>query len=348
MTASGADGTTRLVRVLRGERLDPPPVWLMRQAGRYLPEYRDVRARAGGFLELCFDPALAAEVTLQPVRRFDLDAAILFADILLVPMALGVELSFETGEGPRLTPLRDSDDVAALRPAEAVDAALAPVCATVARVRAALPAGTAVIGFAGAPWTVATYMVEGGSSRDFAATRRWAMADPAGFARIIDRVSESTIRYLSAQIAAGADAVQLFDSWAGALPAEQLEAWVHAPTRAIVAALKARHPQVPVIGFPRGIGAAVPDYVRFTGVDAVGLDSGLDLAWADRALPRGFPVQGNLDPLWLELGGPAMQREVARVLAAGAGRPHVFNLGHGIVKETPPEHVAALVAAVRG
>ncbi len=336
-----------LLRALTGVRVDPPPIWLMRQAGRYLPEYRKVRAAAGGFLELCFDPGLAAEVTLQPVRRFDLDAAILFADILLVPLALGVDLRFETGEGPRLEPVRSAHDVARLKPAEAVDEALAPVCRTVAAVRAALPAEKALIGFAGAPWTVATYTVEGGSSRDFPTARRWAMADPAGFGSLIDRITEATIRYLVAQVAAGADAVQLFDSWAGALPAELLEPLVFAPARRIVDALRQQAPGTPVIGFPRGIGPAVCAYVRATGVDAIGLDSGVDLAWAAEALPPEVTVQGNLDPLWLELGGDALRREAARVVAAARGRPHIFNLGHGIGKETPAEHVAALVAEVR-
>lgn len=345
---SGQDGQGALRRVLAGERVDPPPIWLMRQAGRYLPEYRAVREQAGGFLELCFTPALAAEVTLQPVRRFDLDAAILFADILLVPYALGVDLRFEAGEGPRLAPVRTAGEAARLRPAEAVDAALAPVCETVRAVRSALPPDKALIGFAGAPWTVATYMVEGGSSRDFLATRRWAMADPEGFGQLIERIGEATIRYLSAQIVAGADAVQLFDSWAGVLAAEQLEPWVFAPTRRIVAELRRRHPAIPVIGFPRGIGAGLSAYVRATGVDAVGLDSSLDLAWAATVVPQGVALQGNLDPLWLEIGGPAMRRQVPEIVAAAAGRPHIFNLGHGIGKETPAEHVAALVSAVRG
>lgn len=336
-----------MLRVLRGARADPPPIWLMRQAGRYLPEYQEVRGKAGGFLELCFDPQRAAEVTLQPVRRFGLDAAILFADILLIPMALGVDLRFETGEGPRLAPVAQGDDIDALKPAEAVDEALSPIAETVRRVRSELAPDKALIGFAGAPWTVATYMVEGGTSRDFALTRYWAMQDPRTFGRIIDRITEATIRYLSAQIDAGADAVQIFDSWAGVLAAEQLQPWVYEPTRRIVSALSDRHPAVPIIGFPRHIGQAVPDYVRETGVDVVGLDSSSDLQRILETVPPEIVLQGNLDPLWLQIGGVAMRREIERILDQLAGRPHVFNLGHGVIKETPPHHVAELVAAIR-
>ena len=335
------------LRALAGERMDPPPIWLMRQAGRYLPEYQAVRGEAGGFLDLCFTPEMAAEVTLQPVRRFDLDAAILFADILLIPQALGVDLRFETGEGPRLDPMSSADDVQRLKPAEAVEEALAPICETVRLVRRDLPPEKALIGFAGAPWTVATYMVEGGSSRDFAATRRWAMADPDGFGRLIDRITEATILYLSAQIEAGVDAVQLFDSWAGALAHEELQSWVFAPARRIVDALAARHPDLPVIGFPREIGAALPDYATATGVSAVSIDSRTDLAWVAKTLPAGVTVQGNLDPHWLLIGGEVMRRQIARILDAAGSRPHIFNLGHGVIKETPPEHVADLVTAVR-
>ncbi len=335
------------MRVLGGARVDPPPIWLMRQAGRYLPEYRALRARAGSFLALCFDPALAAEVTLQPMGRFDLDAAILFADILLVPMALGVDLRFEEGEGPRLEPIRDADGVAGLLPAEAVDEALASISETVRMVRSTLAPDKALIGFAGAPWTVATYMVEGGSSRDFSIVRRWAMADPEGFQGLIDRVTAATIRYLSAQIEAGADVVQLFDSWAGALPADQLERWCIEPVRRIVEALRVVHPQVPIIGFPRQIGSAVLGYAAATGVDAVGLDSLVEMRLVADALPFHVAVQGNLDPQWLEIGGAAMRAAASRVLDGAAGRPHIFNLGHGVIKTTPPDHVAELVAHIR-
>ena len=336
-----------LMRVLGGAAQSPAPVWLMRQAGRYLPEYRAVRAQAGGFLDLCFNPDLAAEVTLQPIRRFDLDAAILFADILLIPMALGVDLRFETGEGPRLTPVTSDADLRAMLPAHAVDDTLAPVMETVRRVRGALAADKALIGFAGAPWTVATYMVEGGSSRDFGTARRWAMEDPSGFARLIERITESTIRYLRAQIDAGADVIQLFDSWASALPYDLLHALCFEPARQIVEAIQVSHPGTPIIGFPRQIGSAIPDYVTASGVDAVGIDSSVSMAWVMSHVPAKTVIQGNLDPVWLEIGGSAMCEAAGRILNAVNGRPHIFNLGHGVIKTTPPEHVAELVAYVR-
>ena len=321
-----------------------PPVWLMRQAGRYLPEYRALRAEKGGFLALATDPDAAAEVTLQPIRRFGFDGAILFSDILMVPWALGQDLSFGVGEGPKLAPPLVDHALTAL---ERHPERLEPVYGTVRLVAAALPPTTTFLGFAGSPWTVATYMVAGQGSKDQGAARLMAYRDPAGFAAIVDAIAAMTVDYLSAQIDAGVEAVQLFDSWAGSLSPDQFERWVIAPNAAIVAALKGRHPDVPVIGFPKGAGAKLPAYVRETGVDAVGLDETVDPAWADRALPAGLPVQGNLDPLALEAGGEALDRGVDRVLAAFPDRPLVFNLGHGIGQHPPVEHVERLLARVR-
>ncbi|MBT2188586.1 uroporphyrinogen decarboxylase [Sphingobium sp. H33] len=322
-----------------------PPLWLMRQAGRYLPEYRALRAEKGGFLDLCYDPASAAEVTLQPIRRFGFDGAILFSDILVVPHALGQHLWFETGEGPRLAPPLSGADLADLAPAPE---RLAPVIETVRRVRAALSPETTFLGFAGSPWTVATYMVAGQGSRDHAAARRLAYGDPVRFGGIIAAIVEMTVDYLSAQIEAGVDAVQLFDSWAGSLSPDQFREWVIAPNAAIVAGLKARHPETPIIGFPKGAGAKLIDYAAGTGVDALGLDETLDPSWANRELPRGMPVQGNLDPLALIAGGATLDRAVDEILEALAGRPHIFNLGHGILPDTPIAYVERLVARVRG
>jgi uroporphyrinogen decarboxylase len=333
-----------LLATLKGERQDRPPVWLMRQAGRYLPEYRALRAEKGGFLALATDPAAAAEVTLQPIRRFGFDGAILFSDILMVPWALGQELTFGAGEGPRLAPrLLD----AALDALDGVPARLEPVYETVGRVAAALPTETTFLGFAGSPWTVATYMVAGQGSKDQGETRRYAYADPAAFDALIAAIAAMTIDYLVAQIDAGVEAVQLFDSWAGSLSPSQFERWVIAPNAAIVAAIAERRPGIPVIGFPKGAGAKLVDYVAGVRPDAVGLDETVDPVWADRVLPRGLPVQGNLDPLALEVGGEALEQGVERVLAAFPERPHVFNLGHGIGQHTPIAHVERLLAAVR-
>lgn len=335
----------RLLRVLAGEALSPPPIWLMRQAGRYLPEYRAVRARAGGFLDLCYAPELAAEVTLQPVRRFNLDAAILFADILLVPDALGQNVRFVEGEGPRLDPVRSADDVARLD-ASKVAAKFAVVAETVGRVRRELPEETALIGFCGAPWTVATYMVGGRGSPDQADARLMAYRDRATFTRLIELLTRVSVDYLDAQIRAGADCVQLFDSWAGSLPEDEFARWVVEPTRTMVAALKSRHPGVPVIGFPRGAGEKTGSYVVETGVDAVGCDTGLPLASMQKLAQRAA-VQGNLDPLLLVAGGAALEGRVREIVQAMQGQRFIFNLGHGIVPETPPEHVAQLVDLVR-
>jgi len=334
-----------LLQVLNGTRADRPPTWLMRQAGRYLPEYRALRAEKGGFLALATDPVAAAEVTLQPIRRFGFDGAILFSDILMVPWALGQDLSFGAGEGPRLTPpLVD----AALEALAAEPARLDPVYATVRGVAAALPARTTFLGFAGSPWTIATYMVAGQGSRDQEATRRFAYADPQAFSAIIDAVVAMTIDYLAAQIAAGVEAVQLFDSWAGSLSPEQFERWVIAPNRAIVDGVRARCPGTPVIGFPKGAGGKLAAYAAGTGVDAIGLDETVDPHWADVVLPAGLPVQGNLDPLALLTGGAALDAGIDRVLAAFPDRPHVFNLGHGIGQHTPIAHVEHLLKRVRG
>jgi uroporphyrinogen decarboxylase len=334
-----------LLAVLRGARQERPPLWLMRQAGRYLPEYRALRETKGGFLELCYDPEAAAEVTLQPIRRFGFDGSILFSDILIVPHALGQKLWFEAGEGPRLAPpLVDS----ALASLEAVPARLDPIYATVARVAASLPSETTFLGFAGSPWTVATYMVAGQGSKDQAAARRMAFGDPAAFQAIIDAIVDVTVTYLSGQIEHGVEAVQLFDSWAGSLSPAQFERWVIAPNAEIVRRLKTMHPDTPVIGFPKGAGGKLRAYADETGVNAIGLDETVDPDWADRILPQHLPVQGNLDPLALVAGGPALDAAIDRILAAFPARPHIFNLGHGIVPDTPIAHVEYLIRRVRG
>jgi uroporphyrinogen decarboxylase len=333
-----------LLSVLNGGISDIIPVWLMRQAGRYLPEYRVLRAEKGGFLALVNDSEAAAEITLQPVRRFGFDGAILFSDILIVPHALGQDLRFEEGEGPRLSPPLVDAALAAL---ERAPARLEPIYRTVEKVKTRLPAETTLLGFAGSPWTVATYMVAGHGSRDQAEARRFAYADPTAFSEIIDAIAAMTVDYLSGQIRAGAEAVQLFDSWSGSLSPDQFARWVIAPTARIVAALKGRHPDTPIIGFPKGAGAKLVDYARETGVDALGLDETIDPAWAARELPESLPLQGNLDPLALLAGGAALEKAVGRILSSLQGRPHIFNLGHGIIKETPIAHVEQLLALVR-
>lgn len=334
-----------LLATLKGERQAIPPVWLMRQAGRYLPEYRALRAEKGGFLELVHDSDAAAEVTLQPIRRFGFDGAILFSDILVVPMALGQDLWFETGEGPRLAPkVTDSVVWRSLRPRPET---LQPIFATVAKVKAALPAETTFLGFAGSPWTIATYMIAGQGSREQAEARRLAYRDPALMGALVDGIVGCTVDYLEQQVAAGVDAVQLFDSWSGSLAPAQFERWVIEPTARIVAGLRARCPDTPIIGFPKGAGGKLAAYARETGVDAIGLDETVDPVWADAALPAGMPVQGNLDPLALIAGGAELAAAVDRIRAAFANRPHVFNLGHGIQQDTPVEHVAELLARVR-
>ena len=333
-----------LLATLKGERRRVPPVWLMRQAGRYLPEYRALRAEKGGFLALATDPVAAAEVTLQPIRRFGFDGAILFSDILMVPWALGQDLTFGAGEGPRLVPpLVD----AALATLAAAPQRLDPVYATVRRVAAALPAATTFLGFAGSPWTVATYMVAGQGSRDQEATRMLAYCDPVAFGAIIDAIAALTVDYLVGQIDAGVEAVQLFDSWAGSLSPAQFEHWVIEPNARIVGEIRAARPDVPVIGFPKGAGGKLQAYAAGTRVDAIGLDETVDPGWAHRALPPDLPVQGNLDPLALLSGGEQLDRAADRILHELEERPHIFNLGHGIGQHTPVEHVTQLLRRVR-
>jgi uroporphyrinogen decarboxylase len=335
-----------LLAVLKGERRDPVPIWLMRQAGRYLPEYRKLREEKGSFLELVYDANAAADVTLQPLERFpELDAAILFSDILIVPFAIGQNLSFIAGEGPRLTPTLMNSALEDLKP---FPARLDPIYETVRKVRERLGADKALIGFAGAPWTVASYMVAGQGSRDQAEARRMAYLDAPQFAAIIERIEEVTFDYLSAQIEAGVEAIQLFDSWAGSLAPAEFERWVITPTERLVERLKANHPGVPVIGFPKGAGGKLGAYASQSGVDAIGLDETVDPSWADSELPKGMSVQGNLDPLALLAGGEALSSATGDILEALGDRPHIFNLGHGILQDTPIAHVEELVALVKG
>jgi uroporphyrinogen decarboxylase len=333
-----------LLAVLRGERRDPPPIWLMRQAGRYLPEYRKLRAEKGGFLDLAYDPGSAAEITLQPLRRFSFDGAILFSDILVVPHAMGMDLSFVAGEGPRLAPPLSEARIRALKPAiERLD----PIYETVRRVKAQLSPQTTFLGFAGSPWTVATYMIAGQGSREQAEARQLAYLDPAKMDSILDIVSRITVDYLSGQIDAGVDAVQLFDSWAGSLSPAQFEQLVIRRTAWIVSELKQRHPDTPIIGFPKGAGGKLRAYADETGIDAIGIDETVDPVWAARELPAHLPVQGNLDPLALIAGGEALRSATRRILDAFADRPHIFNLGHGIQQTTPIANVEQLVALVK-
>ncbi|WP_366516712.1 uroporphyrinogen decarboxylase [Sphingomonas caseinilyticus] len=333
-----------LLAVLRGERRDPPPMWLMRQAGRYLPEYRELRAKKGGFLDMAYDPETAAEITLQPLRRFPFDGAILFSDILVVPHAMGMDLTFVVGEGPRLAPPLCDARLDDLEPAlERLD----PIYETVRRVKAELSPQTTFLGFAGSPWTVATYMIAGQGSREQAEARQLAYLDPAKMDSILDIVSRITVDYLSGQIEAGVDAVQLFDSWSGSLSPAQFENLVIRRTAWIVSELRRRHPETPIIGFPKGAGGKLRAYADETGVDAVGIDETVDPAWAARELPAGLPVQGNLDPLALIAGGEALNSATRRILDAFADRPHIFNLGHGIQQTTPIANVEQLVALVK-
>jgi uroporphyrinogen decarboxylase len=335
-----------LIATLKGARDKRPPIWFMRQAGRYLPEYRETRSQARGFLDLCYRSDLAAEVTLQPLRRYPFDAAIVFADILLIPHALGQKLEFLEGEGPKLDPIRDEAGIAALNATRLLDR-LAPVGETLSRLSGALPKDVALIGFAGSPWTVATYMVEGGGSPDQRAAKLWAYRDPKGFGRLIDVIADATIAYLDFQIRAGAEVVQLFDSWAAMIPDPLFEAYVVAPTAKIVKALKAQHPHVPIIGFPRGA-RNLTGYAEHTGIDALGLDTAVPVDHARTKLQTALPVQGNLDPYLLAAGGPALDREVDRIVEGLSHGPHIFNLGHGIIPETPPENVGRVVNRVKG
>ena len=334
-----------LLATVRGERQARPPLWIMRQAGRYLPEYRAIRETVGTFLDLCYNPSLAAEVTLQPLRRFELDAAILFSDILVIPDALGQTVRFETGEGPRLEPLTP-EGLGKLRPDNTIQH-LAPVFETLQRVKAELAPDKTLIGFCGSPWTVATYMIAGRGSPDQAAARIFALTHPVAFARLLDILVEASIAYLVAQLRAGADVVQLFESWALNIDEHQFEAYVIEPNRRIVAGVRAEIPDATIIGFPRGAAAMVPAYAERTGVNALGLDYMTPVGIADYGLPPGLPVQGNLDPLRLLVGGAQMEERIVEIIAAFANRPHIFNLGHGIVPETPIAHVERLVEIVK-
>lgn len=339
-----AQSPKKLLNVLRGNQEAIPPVWLMRQAGRYLPEYRALRAEKGGFLALAYDSDAACEITLQPIRRFGFDGAILFSDILVIPHAMGQDLWFETGEGPRLAPRLAESRLEEFVPAPQ---RLAPVIDTVRKVSAGLPPETTFLGFAGSPWTVATYMVHGQGSKDQAEARRMAHAEPERFGALIDAIISATVDYLGDQIDAGVDAVQLFDSWAGSLSPAQFEKWVIAPNTEIVRRLKARNPNAVIIGFPKGAGGKLAAYAEGTGVDALGLDETVDPHWANRELRKGLPVQGNLDPLALIAGGDVLKDAVKNILSAFEDRPHIFNLGHGILPDTPIENVEMLLNLVR-
>jgi uroporphyrinogen decarboxylase len=334
------------MEVLRGQRQSVPPIWMMRQAGRYLPEYRELRAKAGSFLDLCFTPDYAAEVTLQPIRRFKFDAAIIFSDILVIPHALGRSVRFEAGEGPRLDPL-DTPDLIATLATQADDDTLAPVYEALRRVRRDLDPSIALIGFCGAPWTVATYMVAGRGTPDQAPARLLAYRHPEAFARIIDVLVETSIDYLVKQLAAGANALQIFDTWAGVLPPREFERWSIEPTRRIVEGVRKVVPDAKIIGFPRGAGAQLPAYVARTGVDAVSIDWTAEPALIRDRVQNHVAVQGNLDPLALIAGGDTLDRAVDDVLANYANGRLIFNLGHGITPETPIAHVEQMVRRVR-
>ncbi|WP_442773003.1 uroporphyrinogen decarboxylase [Paenirhodobacter enshiensis] len=336
-----------ILRALRGEVQPVPPVWMMRQAGRYLPEYRATRAKAGDFLSLCYTPDLAAEVTLQPIRRYGFDAAILFADILLLPQALGTDLWFETGEGPRLSPVTTAAGVAALRGKDDIHDRLAPIYETVKILARELPRETTLIGFAGAPWTVATYMIAGRGTPDQGPAHRLIAEDRATFEALIARITEATIEYLSAQIEAGAEVIKLFDSWAGSLKGQDFDDFAVAPVRRIIAALKERHPGLPVIAFPREAGENYAGFARRTGADCVALDTSVSADWAARAVQIDGCVQGNLDPRLMVTGGSELVAETRRIVRAFSGGAHIFNLGHGITPEADPDNVALMIEAIR-
>ncbi len=344
---TGRMGTKPLLRVLEGKREAVPPVWMMRQAGRYLPEYRAVREKAGGFLDLCFNPDLAAEVTLQPVRRFGFDAAILFSDILVVPLALGRKVWFVEGEGPRLEPLSDAKALLSVR-RQADEKVLSPIYETVRRVKAALRPETALIGFCGAPWTVATYMIAGQGTADQAPAKTMAAREPQAFQHLVDCLVDASVEYLSRQLEAGADVVQIFDTWAGSLPADEFERWCVQPTKQLVAKLRTKKLGAKVIGFPRGAGKNIPRYVEETRVTAVGLGNEIERAFARDQIQTRVPVQGNVDPLALMEGGDALAREVDDVLDKLGQGPLIFNLGHGILPTTPIAYVEAMLKRVRG
>lgn len=350
LESPSAPGRKLFLDVLRGHKSERPPFWFMRQAGRYLPEYRELRAEKGGFMAMAMDPVSACEITMQPVRRFGMDAAIIFSDILVIPYALGQKLDFVQGEGPKLDPVRDGPGLKSLGYAQFKDK-LAPVYEALSNVRTALDqegfGNTALIGFAGSPWTVATYMIEGGGSRDFIEIKKMMYGDQQNFASLIDLLVEATAAYLIEQGNAGAETLQLFDSWSGVLDSDGFKNWVIRPTKEIVKLVKDAHPHIPIIGFPRGAGQGYLSYVQETGVDAVGLDTQVDTAWAARSLQTLVPVQGNLDPICLLTGGDALTMSAERIIGDLSGGSFVFNLGHGIHKETPPEHVEQLVEFIR-
>ena len=339
--------TKTILRALAGETLPVPPIWMMRQAGRYLPEYRAPRAKAGDFLSLCYNPELAAEVTLQPLRRYGFDAAILFADILLVPQALGADLWFVTGEGPRLSTITGAEGVAALKPADAIHDRLAPIYETVRILSRELPADTTLIGFAGAPWTVATYMIAGRGTPDQGPAHALKDGDRATFEALLDRITAATIEYLSAQIEAGAEVVKLFDSWAGSLKGADFDRYALAPAKRIITELKARHPNVPIIAFPREAGPRYEGFAKATGADCVALDNSADPTWAAAHVQVDGCVQGNLASRHMVTGGQDLVDETRAIVKAFSGGPHIFNLGHGITPDADPENVALMVETVR-
>ncbi len=334
------------IDALKGEVLKTPPVWMMRQAGRYLPEYRRVRKQAGDFLDLCYNPKLAAEVTLQPIRRYQFDAAIIFSDILVIPDALGQKVSFNTGEGPVLEPITDRDGLKILKKKNFLDR-LEPVFEALALVSSQLPAETALIGFCGAPWTVATYMVGGRGSPDQKAARLWAYRDEAGFSQLIDILVETSILYLCAKVRAGAEVLQVFDSWAGNLPEDEFDKWCTKPMARIVRGVRKNYPDIPIIGFPRGAGELYDDYVVKTGIDAVSIDTSMSLGWVRDNLQAKVTVQGNLDPLLVVAGGQKMDAAVKKIVDTLGNGPFIFNLGHGLVPETPPANVQRILDIIR-
>jgi uroporphyrinogen decarboxylase len=339
-------GAGKFLKTLAGTRVPTPPVWLMRQAGRYLPEYRAVRATTASFLEFCYTPDKAVEVTLQPVRRFGLDAAIIFSDILVVPDALGQKVWFEEGEGPKLEALSDPSQFGRLSRARLADR-LALIYEAIRHARSALPRETALLGFAGAPFTLACYMIEGGSNRDFAKVKQWAYQHPESFGLLIDLLVEAVVDHLAYQVGAGADAVQLFDSWAGILREKQLFRWSLEPMMRVAKGLRERHPKVPIVAFPRAVGPAALMYLQPDSFTALSIDTSIGAHWAAKELQPHICVQGNLDPIMLLVGGKAMEREAIRILDKLGHGPFVFNLGHGVVPQTPPENVAKLIEIVR-
>jgi len=336
-----------ILRALAGEVLPTPPIWMMRQAGRYLPEYRATRAKAGDFLSLCYNPELAAEVTLQPIRRFGFDAAILFADILLVPQALGADLWFEPGEGPRLSTITTANDLSRLKPVGDIHDVLNPIYETVRILTRELPPETTLIGFAGAPWTVATYMIAGQGTPDQAPAHKLRVEDPATFDTLMDRLTKATIEYLSAQIEAGAEVVKLFDSWAGSLKGDAFTKYALAPAREIISALKSRHPGIPVIAFPREAGENYIGFAKATGADCVALDNSVSAEWAAEHVQKDGCVQGNLAPGHMVTGGQDLIDETRHIVRAFSQGPHIFNLGHGITPDANPDNVQLMIDTVR-